>query len=195
MNFVKKQVGKGLHVPQMADKARDIGMNQISVAQKNYPFLNQRLPEKRMTENQKKKLVQKIENIAKGLDNIFPWSPIPIGLGTVLGFVPFIGGALGSLLSLYQIYLSSILGIPLWLLTRMIVNIAIAFLLSLIPVVGGLFHMFYRSNIYNFEELSKWLDEPTRPTDKNAPNYADIVKEGGGSSSTSTTTNRRNNKN
>lgn len=49
------------------------------------------------------------------------------------------------------------MGIPAWLLMRMLVNIGIAFLLSLIPFVGGLFHMFYRSNIYNYEELSEWF--------------------------------------
>ncbi|MBM6386949.1 MAG: DUF4112 domain-containing protein [Paenibacillus sp.] len=52
--------------------------------------------------------------------------------------------------------MSTKFGIPLWLLLRMLFNIVVAFLLGLIPLLGGFFHMFYKSNLYNYQELSKW---------------------------------------
>ena len=102
MNYAKKQVGKGLHIPQMADKARGFGVDRISDAQSQFPVLNERLPPKKMSSEEREKLIKRIEKVATGLDNIFPWSPIPIGIGSLLGFVPFVGGAMGSILSTYQ---------------------------------------------------------------------------------------------
>ena len=82
------------------------------------------------------------------------------------------------------VYLSALLGIPYWLLLRMLANIAIAFLLSLIPMVGGLFHMFYRSNIYNYEELSKWLEGPRE-------DFIEDIKPGQPAPSAASTSNTR----
>lgn len=67
---------------------------------------------------------------------------------------------MSGLLSLYQVYLSTSFGIPLWLLTLMIFNIVVDFIFSLIPIAGGFLHMFYKSNIYNYEELRDYVESP-----------------------------------
>ncbi|KAI7903498.1 uncharacterized protein BX663DRAFT_400635, partial [Cokeromyces recurvatus] len=68
-------------------------------------------------------------------------------------FVPIIGGPIGSMLALYQVYLSTTFGIPLWLFLQMIMNIAIDLIFSIIPLLGGFLHMFYKANTYNYEAL------------------------------------------
>ncbi|KAI8645585.1 integral peroxisomal membrane peroxin-domain-containing protein [Parasitella parasitica] len=171
MEYVEKKIAIGLHVPQLAEKVRKQGIKHLSSLEKKHPYLDQSVPPKRMTENQRKKLLEKVSRIANGLDNAIPYSPIPIGVDTVLGFIPVIGGFLGWFLSLYQIYLSTTFGIPLWLILRMMCNITIDFAFTCIPLLGGFLHMFYKANLYNYEELSEWLDNPT-------PEYAQRVKAG-----------------
>ncbi|CEP14776.1 hypothetical protein [Parasitella parasitica] len=161
----------GLHVPELAEKARRQGIKQLDTLEKKHPYLDQSLPPRRMTENQRKKLLRKVNRIANSLDNAIPYSPIPIGIDTVLGFIPVIGGFLGWFLSLYQIYLSTTFGIPLWLILRMMYNITVDFAFTFIPLLGGFLHMFYKANLYNYEELSEWLNNPT-------PEYTERVKAG-----------------
>lgn len=84
MNYIKEKIGKGLYVPQMAEKARQIGVQQVDHVEKQFPYLDQTLPSHEMTIDEKEKRLKKIENISNGLDNIFPWCPIPIGIGSVL---------------------------------------------------------------------------------------------------------------
>jgi hypothetical protein len=42
----------------------------------------------------------------------------------------------------------------------MIFNIVVDFIFSLIPFVGGFLHMFYKANIYNYEELRDYVESP-----------------------------------
>lgn len=65
---------------------------------------------------------------------------------------------MGVIFALYQVYLSTTFGIPLWLFMHMLFNIAVDFIFSLIPIAGGFLHMFYKANIYNFEELKEYLE-------------------------------------
>jgi hypothetical protein len=71
-----------------------------------------------------------------------------------------IGGSMGAVFALYQVYLSTTFGIPLWLFMHMLFNIVVDFIFSLIPIAGGFLHMFYKANIYNYEELKEYLESP-----------------------------------
>lgn len=42
---------------------------------------------------------------------------------------------------------------------HMLFNILVDFIFSLIPVIGGFLHMFYKANIYNYEELNEWVND------------------------------------
>ncbi|KAI9033878.1 hypothetical protein CLU79DRAFT_17532 [Phycomyces nitens] len=61
---------------------------------------------------------------------------------------------------MYQIYLSTQFGIPLWLLMRMLLNVFIDFIIGIIPFVGGFLDMFYKANLWNAEALEDWLVHP-----------------------------------
>lgn len=76
---------------------------------------------------------------------------------------------MSGILSLYQVYVSTTFGIPLWLLVLFLFNIVVDFIFSLIPIAGGFLHMFYKANIYNYQELRDYLD---------SPEYLDRVQDG-----------------
>ncbi|KAG1031395.1 hypothetical protein G6F26_000033 [Rhizopus arrhizus] len=159
MNYVKTKIAEKIHVPELVETVRVQSTRQLKVVEEKFPYVHQTLPKHNMTDKQKKKLLKKIERLAKWLDNAVPHSPIPLGVDSILGFIPIIGGAMGSICSLYQIYLSTTFGIPLWLLMHMLFNILVDFVFSLIPVIGGFLHMFYKANIYNYEELNEWVND------------------------------------
>ncbi|KAL0073250.1 hypothetical protein J3Q64DRAFT_1785348 [Phycomyces blakesleeanus] len=115
----------------------------------------------KITTEQKTKKLGNIKQIAHWLDSAVPGSPIPLGLDPFLSIlIPFIGGFLGSLFAMYQIYLSTQFGIPLWLLLRMLLNVFIDFMLGMIPVAGSFLDMFYKANLWNAEALEDWLNNP-----------------------------------
>ncbi|KAI8357288.1 integral peroxisomal membrane peroxin-domain-containing protein [Blakeslea trispora] len=160
-----------MHVPEVADKVRTKGKEQIRSMQHNYPYLDNTLPAYYTSEEDKKTHLKRIHRLSKWLDNAVPHSPIPLGVDSLLGFIPLIGGVIGSIFALYQIYLSTLFGVPLWLVSRMLYNVMVDFLFTLVPLIGGILHMFYKTNTYNYQELVQWLDHPNPPT------YADKVKE------------------
>lgn len=84
MNYIKKKIAVGLHVPQLAEKAREKGIEQLNILEKKHSYFDQTLPPRRMTENERKKRMKKISRIANSLDNAIPHSPIPIGIDTIL---------------------------------------------------------------------------------------------------------------
>ncbi|GAA5807881.1 hypothetical protein MFLAVUS_001261 [Mucor flavus] len=160
MNYVKGKIAENLHVPEIVETVRVTGTRQLTQFEKRFPYLNQTLPTTRTTDKQRIKQMKKIKRLANWLDNAVPHSPIPLGVDSILGFIPFVGGSMGGLLSLYQVYLSTSFGIPLWLFTLMIFNIMVDFIFSLIPIAGGFLHMFYKANIYNYEELRDYVESP-----------------------------------
>lgn len=88
-------------MPQLAEKAREKGIEQLNILEKKYSYFDQTLPPRRMTENQRKKLMKKISRIANSLDNAIPYSPIPIGIDTILVIVSNVD--YGDLFSLIQL--------------------------------------------------------------------------------------------
>ncbi|KAI9484036.1 MAG: hypothetical protein EXX96DRAFT_616990 [Benjaminiella poitrasii] len=160
MNYAKGKIAEKLHVPQIVETVRVQGSAQLVSYSKRIPYLNQTLPSHPMTDRKRTKLLKKIRRLSQWLDNAVPYSPIPLGIDSILGFVPLIGGPLSSLLALYQVYLSTTFGIPIWLFMQMIMNIAIDLIFSVIPLLGGFLHMFYKANTYNYEALQDYVNTP-----------------------------------
>lgn len=72
-----------------------------------------------------------------------------IGLDALLGVVPIGGDALGSLVSLYIVYLAHTLGVPRHLLSRMVGNLLIDFTVGSVPLVGDTIDALWKANIKN----------------------------------------------
>lgn len=84
MNYVKGKIAEKIHVPEIVEAIRVQGSRQLRSAERHYPYLHQTLPKRTMTDKQKKKLMKKIERLAKWLDNAVPHSPIPLGIDSLL---------------------------------------------------------------------------------------------------------------
>ncbi|KAG2171925.1 hypothetical protein INT43_001401 [Umbelopsis isabellina] len=123
----------------------------------NFPFLDRRTPAHSMSVTEAQRHLKKIRTVANWLDNAVPYSPIPIGLDTFVGFIPILGDFAGLIFSCYQIYLSCLLGIPLWLLLRMVANVIIDTFVGMVPLGGRVIDTFYKANIWNYESLEDWI--------------------------------------
>ncbi|ORZ01548.1 hypothetical protein BCR43DRAFT_522381 [Syncephalastrum racemosum] len=169
----KRMILKRLHLQEKAESIRPRGTARQTSIEKRYAYLQNTTPKKQMSEKQRTKLLHRIEKIANWLDNAVPHSPIPLGLDSLLSFIPFIGGFIGAIFTAYQVYLSTLFGIPLWLLTRMLVNLTIDLAIGSIPMVGAFADMFYKANLWNYEALVDWLDQDTATTAPGAATTSD----------------------
>jgi hypothetical protein len=83
-----------------------------------------------------------------------------IGLDPVIGLIPGIGDALGTMVSAYIVVEGARLGASKWTIARMIGNIAIDTLVGTVPVLGDLFDAGFKSNVMNVRLLGIPIDEP-----------------------------------
>mgnify|MGYP003520691965 CR=1 FL=1 len=93
--------------------------------------------------------------IANLLDSQFKFGKVSFGLESFLGFLPLIGDALGILLALYIYRVGHTMGISKKHKAQMLFNIALDFVMGLIPFLGDAFDIFYKANIKNLEILEK----------------------------------------
>lgn len=84
MNYVKTKIAEKIHVPELVETVRVQSTRQLKVVEEKFPYVHQTLPKHKMTDKQKKKLLKKIERLAKWLDNAVPHSPIPLGVDSIL---------------------------------------------------------------------------------------------------------------
>ncbi len=93
--------------------------------------------------------------VAKLLDSQFKFGKFSFGIESFLGFIPFIGDALGIFLALYIYRIGHTMGISKAHKAQMLFNIALDFVMGLIPFLGDAFDIFYKANIRNLEILEK----------------------------------------
>lgn len=80
-----------------------------------------------------------------------------IGLDGIVGLVPGIGDALGLAASAYIIVRAKGLGVPRIVLTRMIGNVALEFVIGVIPLLGDLFDFAFKANRRNLALMEQYL--------------------------------------
>ncbi|KAL0096429.1 integral peroxisomal membrane peroxin-domain-containing protein [Phycomyces blakesleeanus] len=124
-------------INEKAEQYRPKGSAKVTSIEKRYPYLHYTTPHKTLNDKQEKKKLAKVKQIANWLDNAVPGSPVPLGIDSLLSFIPFIGGFLGSILAMYQ-----------------------NFMIGIIPIIGGFLDMFYKANLWNAEALEDWLAHP-----------------------------------
>jgi len=90
---------------------------------------------------------------------VVPGTNYPIGLDTIIGFVPVIGDIVTAAMSAYIVWEARNLGLPRWKLWRMIGNVAIDSAVGAVPIVGDAFDVVYRSNTKNLRIVKKHLDK------------------------------------
>jgi len=104
--------------------------------------------------------LEHVEGIARLMDSRFkiPGVPIPLGLDTIIGFIPGIGDTIGLSVSGYIMAHAHGLGAPKALLVRMGGNVFVDWLIGLIPIIGDLFDWGWQANNRNTALLRAHLE-------------------------------------
>ena len=103
-----------------------------------------------------------LDYIATLLDDIFrlPGTRIRFGLDAIIGWVPGIGDAIAGLASLLIIFAGWKRGAPRITLARMVANVLLETGIGMIPIVGDVAHIAWKSNRRNFNLLVRERERP-----------------------------------
>ena len=104
-----------------------------------------------------RKRVESLERVMERLI-VIPGINRPVGLDVILDLVPFAGSTAGAVLGAYMAWEARNLGMSKWQMGRMAGNVGVDWLLGLIPWVGAIPDLFFRSNSRNLKMIKKHLD-------------------------------------
>ena len=107
---------------------------------------------------------QRVEAMEKLLERLFviPGIKRPVGLDAILDMVPVVGDIAAAALGAYIVWEAKNLGMSKWQMARMTGNVGVNWLLglfSVVPVVGVIPTLLYRSNSYNLKIIKRHLDK------------------------------------
>ena len=106
--------------------------------------------------------VRRVGTLVRWLDDLIriPGTKFGVGLDSAIGFVlPGVGDAITGAASLAVLGTALRSGVPRVVIARMLGNIAIDTVGGLLPVVGDVFDLFWRSNYRNLELLERHQNE------------------------------------
>ena len=86
-----------------------------------------------------------------------------IGLDAGIGFIPGIGPFIGGLLSLWIIIGALRHRVPMFHVSRMVINVLIDMVIGDIPIVGDIFDLLFEENVINFKMLLRYRDRTQPP--------------------------------
>lgn len=107
---------------------------------------------------------QRLELMERLLERLFviPGIKRPVGLDAILDLVPVVGDVAAAALGSYIIWEARNLGMSKWQMARMSGNVGLNWLLgllSVVPVVGVIPTLLFRSNTYNLRIIKRHLDK------------------------------------
>jgi hypothetical protein len=103
---------------------------------------------------------QRVEALERVMERlvVIPGIKRPVGLDVILDVVPFAGTTAAALIGAYLAWEARNLGMSKWQLARMAGNIGIDWLLGLIPFLGAVPDLLFRSNTRNLRIIKRQLD-------------------------------------
>ena len=103
----------------------------------------------------------RVEAMERLLERAFtiPGTNRQIGLDVILDLVPFAGSTAGAVLGAYMAWEARNLGMSKWQMSRIAGNVGVDWLLGLIPWVGAIPDLFFRSNTRNLRIIKRHLDK------------------------------------
>ncbi len=103
---------------------------------------------------------RRVEALERLMERLFviPGINRPVGLDVILDLVPFAGSTAGAALGAYKAWEARNLGMSKWHVARMAGNVGVDWLLGLIPWVGAIPDLFFRSNSRNLRIIKRHLD-------------------------------------
>jgi hypothetical protein len=102
----------------------------------------------------------RIEGMERLLENLvtIPGTNKKVGLDVILDLVPFAGSTVAAGLGAYMAWEARNLGMSKWHVARMAGNIGVDWLFGLIPWVGAIPDLFFKSNTRNLKMIKRHLD-------------------------------------
>jgi hypothetical protein len=106
--------------------------------------------------------LRRLDSLGYLLDNSIrvPGTSFRFGADALIGLVPGLGDAAGSLMSAYIVVQAARLGAPASSLVRMLLNVGIEALVGAIPFAGDLFDAVFKANLRNLALLHRELERP-----------------------------------
>jgi Domain of unknown function (DUF4112) len=107
---------------------------------------------------------QRVEAMEKLLERLFviPGTKQTVGLDVILDLVPVVGDVAAAALGAYIVWEAKNLGMSKWQMARMSGNVGMNWLLgllSVVPVVGTIPTLFFRSNSRNLKIIKRHLEK------------------------------------
>ncbi len=107
--------------------------------------------------------LRRLRRLAWALDESIPLpGGYRIGIDPILGLLPGLGDTLGALLAAAIVNEARRTGAPTSVLLRMIGNVLVDAVVGSIPVAGDIFDAGFKSNLRNYELLSRLEADPVR---------------------------------
>lgn len=97
--------------------------------------------------------------VARLMDSQFSILGFRFGLESIVGLIPGVGDLLGLAASLYMIVVGQRMGLPASALARMVLNSLADFGIGLVPVVGDVADMVFKSHIRNLRIIERYTAE------------------------------------
>jgi hypothetical protein len=102
------------------------------------------------------------EGIAWVMDSALriPGTRFRIGLDGIIGLIPWLGDTVGALVSTIIVLEAALSGVSVWVLLRMGLNIAIEWVVGLVPLLGDIFDFGWKANTRNVRLYRRWVENP-----------------------------------
>lgn len=107
-----------------------------------------------------KSVRQRVEALERVMERlvVIPGIKRPVGLDVILDIVPFAGTTAAAVIGAYLAWEARNLGMSKWHLTRMAGNIGVDWMLGMIPFLGAIPDLLFRSNTRNLRIIKRQLD-------------------------------------
>ena len=104
---------------------------------------------------------QRVEAMEKLLERlvVIPGINRPVGLDVILDLVPIAGSTAAAALGAYMAWEARNIGMSKWQVARMAGNIGVDWLFGLIPWVGAIPDLLFKSNTRNLRIIKRHLDK------------------------------------
>lgn len=96
--------------------------------------------------------------LATWLDSQFEVAGVKFGFDAIIGLIPGVGDTITSLIGLYPIWVAKRHGLGKGIQARMAFNVLVDWLPGLVPVVGDLIDVLYKSNLKNLKLLERAVE-------------------------------------
>ena len=112
--------------------------------------------------------MQSLDKLAWLLDSSIriPGTNRTIGLDGIIGLFPGIGDVFAGLLSGYIVVKALLMGLPIFVIARMVLNMVLEGVIGVIPVVGDIFDFIFKANRRNVRLMQAYLQNPEDTTER-----------------------------